>query len=112
MDNLDDETIEQIQHHEPFIIDSEDDIVSIPDTESYGTADSVHQGLTDTNIMSTVEPTNGDTSTSDELNPKVGTSPTRLFKDTPNPERTSDGFLKPTTPNEKGRNHLRIQSIR
>jgi hypothetical protein len=52
--------------------------------------------------MSTVEPTNGDTSISDELNPKVGTCPTRLFKDTPNPEQTSDGFLKPTTPKRKG----------
>ena len=33
---------------------------------------------------------------------KVGTSPTRLFKDTPNSERTNDGFLKPTTPKRKG----------
>ena len=41
MDNLDLETIEQIQDHEPSIIDSEDNIVSIPDTEPDGTADSV-----------------------------------------------------------------------
>ena len=79
-----------------------DEILSILDTEPDGTADCVHQGLTDTNITSTVEPTNGDPSTSDELNPKVGTSPTRLFKDTPNPERTFDGFLKPVTPKRKG----------
>ena len=102
MDNLDIETIEQIQDHEPSIIDSEDDVVSIPDTEPDGTADSVHQGLLDTNITSTVEPTNGEPSTSDELNPKVGTSPTILFKDTSNPERTFDGFLKPITPKRKG----------
>ena len=50
----------------------------------------------------TVEPTNGDPSITDELNPKVDTSPTRLFKDTPNPDRTSDGFLKPITPKRKG----------
>ena len=54
MDNLDVETIEQIQDQAPSIIDSEDDIVSISDTDPDGTADSVHQGLTDTNIMSTV----------------------------------------------------------
>jgi len=56
----------------------------------------------DTNITSTVELTNGDPSTSDELNTKVGTSPTKLFKNTPNPVRTIDGFLKPTTPKRKG----------
>jgi hypothetical protein len=89
-------------NHEPSIIDSEDEIVSILDTKQDGTADSVHQGLSKTNIMSTVEPTNGNTSNNDELNTKVGTSPTRLFKDTPNPERTSDEFLKPTTPKRKG----------
>jgi hypothetical protein len=52
--------------------------------------------------MSTVEPTNGDTSNNNDLNTKVVTSPTRLFKDTPNPERTSDGFLEPITPKRKG----------
>ena len=69
MDNLDDETIEQIQDHEqqPSIIDSEDEIVSIPDTEPDGTADRVHQGLTDTNITSTIEPTNGEPSTSERI---------------------------------------------
>ncbi len=60
MDNLDIETIEQIQDHEPSVIDSDDEIVSIPDTEPDGTADSVPQGLSDNNIRSTVEPTNGD----------------------------------------------------
>ena len=60
MDNLYVETIEQIQDNEPSIIDIEDKIVPIPDTEPDDTVDSVHQGLTDTNIMSTVEPTNGD----------------------------------------------------
>ena len=35
------------------IIDSEDEIVSIPDTELDGTVDSVHQGLTDTKITRT-----------------------------------------------------------
>jgi hypothetical protein len=102
MDNLDVETIEQIQDHEPSVIDSDDEIVSIPDTEPDGTADSVPEGVSNTNIMSTVEPTNGDTSNNNDLNTKVVTSPTRLFKDTPNPERTSDGFLKPITPKRKG----------
>ena len=54
----------------------EDEIVCIPDTEPDDTADCVHQGihLTDSNITSTVEPTNGEPSTSDELNTKVGQS--------------------------------------
>ena len=97
---------------EPSIIDSKDEIVSIPDIEPDGTADSVPEGISNTNIMSTVEPTNGDISNNNDLNTKVGTSPTRLFKDTPNPERTSDGFLKPITPKQKGANHLRTQSTR
>jgi len=104
MDNLDAETIEQIQDYDqPSIMGCEDEIVSIPDTEPDGTADCVHQGnLTDTKIASTVEPTNGEPCTSDELNTKVGTSSTRIFKDTPNPDSTIDGFLKPTTPKQKG----------
>ena len=104
MDNLDAETIEQIQDYDqPSIMGCEDEIVSIPDTEPDGTADCVHQGnLNDANIIFTVEPTNVEPSASDELNPKVGTSPTRLFKDTPNPDRTIDGFLKPTIFNRKG----------
>ena len=102
MDNLDVETIEKIQDHEqPSIQASEDEIVSVPDTEPDGTADCVHQGLTNTNIRSTVESTNGKPSTIDEVNSKVGTSPTRLLKNTPNPDRTIDGFLKPTTPKRK-----------
>ena len=104
MNNLDVETIEKIQDHDqPCIMGSKDEIVSIPDTEPDGTADCIHKGhLTDTNITSTVKTTNGKPSTSDELNPMVGTSPTRLFKDTPNPDRTIDGFLKPTTPKRRG----------
>ena len=49
MDNLDVETIEQIQDHDQLsITDSGDEIVSILDTEPDGTADCVHQGhLTD-----------------------------------------------------------------
>ena len=93
MDNL--ETIEQIQDHDqPSIMGSKNEIVSIPNTERDGTSDCVHQGhLTDTNITSTVEPTKKDSSTRDERNTKVGTrSPMRLFKDTPNPERTIDRF--------------------
>ena len=40
MDNLDVETIEKIQDHDqPSIMGSEDEIVSIPDTEPDGTAD-------------------------------------------------------------------------
>jgi hypothetical protein len=111
MDNLDVETIKRIQDYDqPSIMDSEDEIISVLDAEPDGTADCVHKGLTDTNITSTVEPTYGEPSTSDELNNKVGTSPTRLFKDTPNPERLTDRFLKPTTPKQKGENHVRIQS--
>jgi len=45
--------------------------------------------------ISNVEPTNMELSTS-EHNTNVGTSPTRLFQDTPNPDRTADSFLKPT----------------
>ena len=60
-DNLDVETIEQIQDHDqPSIMGSEDEIVSIPGTELDSTADCVHQGnLTHTNITCTVEPRNG-----------------------------------------------------
>jgi len=43
-----------------------------------------------------------ESSTSDEHNTNFGTSPTRLFKDTPNPDGNIDGFLKPTTPKRKG----------
>ena len=63
MDNLDVETMEQIQDHDqPSITGSEDEIVSIPDTEPDGTADC---------ITSTVDPTNGETSTCDELTAPV-----------------------------------------
>ena len=98
MNNLDVETIEQIQ---PSVTGSEDEIVSIPDTEPDGTADCVHQShLTDTNITSAVEPTNGEPSISDELNTKV----VGLFMElnTPNPDTTIDGFLKPTNPKWTG----------
>ena len=40
-------------------MDSEDETISIPDTEPDGTADCIYQGLTDTNITSTVELMNG-----------------------------------------------------
>ena len=73
IDNLDVETIEKIQDHDqPSIMGSEDKIVSIPVTELDGTVDCVHRGnLNDANILSTVEPTNGEPSTSDKLNTKV-----------------------------------------
>jgi len=75
-----------------------------PDTEPDGTADCVHQGnLTDNNNISTSEPTNIiKPLTSDEHNTDVGTSPTKLFKDTPNLDRTIGGFLKPTTSKRNG----------
>ena len=99
MDNLDVEIIEQIQDHDhPSIQGSADEIISISDTEPARSADCVHQGnLNDANIISNVEPTKLEPSTSDKLNTNVGTSPTRLFKDTPNPDRTIDGCQPPRT---------------
>ena len=48
---------------------SEDEIIFIPDTEPDATADCVHQdNLNDVNIISTVEPTNGEPSTNYGLN--------------------------------------------
>ena len=54
MDNLDAESIEQLQDHDqPCIMGNKDEIVSIPDTEPDGTTDCVHQGHpTNTNITS------------------------------------------------------------
>ena len=67
MDNLDVETIEKIQDPWWLFMDSEDETVSIPDTEPDGTADCVHQGnLNDEKNISDVEPTNLETSTSNE----------------------------------------------
>jgi len=43
MDNLDVETIEQIQDYDqPSVQGSEDEIISVPDTEPVGTEDCVH----------------------------------------------------------------------
>ena len=59
------------------------------DTELDGSADSVPQGnLPDDTNISNVEP-----SISDNNNDVV--TATRLFKDTPNPNRITKGFLKP-----------------
>ena len=56
MDDLDVEPIEQIQQHDqPSIIGSDDEIVSILETEPDDTVDCVHRGnLNDANIIPTV----------------------------------------------------------
>ena len=112
MDNLDVETIEQIQDHAPSIINSEDDIVSIPDTEPDGTADSYTKVC---QIPTLCPPLNQRTGTHlpvTNLTPK--SAPVRRDCSRILPilnERPMD-FLNRSPPNEKGQNHLRIQSIR
>jgi hypothetical protein len=102
-DNLEVETIQQIENYDqPSNGDSEDDMnPSEVGTEPDGTADhlppdSPHIDVIDTLPM--VNTTNLESSSSRDTNTDSSAIGTRLFKDNTNPNKSDEGFRKPTTP--------------